>query len=268
MSGENPVLVRREGPVAVISFNRSEFRNSWSPDLENAYFDTLEQLAGDAEVKAAVLTGEGRDFCVGADMDGLNVTATTDEGKEVLGDRREIHPLSFPKPLVCAIQGACAGIGLVQALMCDVRFSVPDATFTTAFSRIGLIAEHSISWLLPKHVGIGPSLDLLMSSRRFDGREAERLGLVNHLSEPGNVLSDAVAYAADLAERVSPTSMAIIKSQVYRHYTMDLVPSLDESDQLMMQTLSAPDFAEGVSSFMEKRSPRFAGISREMGADA
>lgn len=260
------VLVRREGAVAVVSFNRTESRNSWSSDMENMYFDTLEVLAEDPDVKAVVLAAEGADFSVGADMASLDLTATTEEGKDVLKARRQIYPLSFPKPLVCAIQGACAGVGLVQALMCDVRFSVPDATFTTAFSRIGLIAEHSISWLLPKHIGMGAALDLLMSARRFDGREAARLGVVNHLSEPETLLADAVAYAKELADRVSPASMATIKSQVYRHYTMDLVPSLDESDELMLQTLRGPDFAEGVSSFIEKRRPRFSSLSRSMGA--
>ncbi len=256
-----PVLLERRGPVAVLTLNRPDRMNGWTPALEEAYFGHLADLAADRDVRAVVVTGAGRAFCAGADMTHLDElgSGTAELGPPSAG-RPKTFPLSVPKPIVAALNGPCAGIGLVQALMCDVRFATPTAKLTTSFSKIGLVAEHGISWLLPRHVGIGNALDLLMSSRVVLGDEALRMGLVQQVHPPEQLLEAAVAYAQEIADRVSPTAMAAIKAQVYRHAEAELAAALEDSDELMRTSLAAPDFAEGVAAFTGKRLPEYEGV--------
>ena len=171
----DPVVLREDrGAVAVLTLNRPDRMNGWTPEMERLYFDALEQIAVDDAVRAVVVTGAGRAFCAGADMGDLQKLG---DGSATLTDapRRKTFPLSVPKPVVAAVNGACAGLGLVQALMCDVRIAAADAKLTTAFAKVGLIAEHGISWLLPRHVGWGNAVDLLLSSRVVLADEALRL---------------------------------------------------------------------------------------------
>ena len=261
-SGESVVLYRREGAVAVLTLNRPDRMNGWTGELEARYFDLLTDLGADDEVRAIVVTGAGRAFCAGADMDVLEVIS---EGgipaAAAAQGRPKTFPLSIPKPVIAAINGACAGIGLVEALMCDVRIAAADAKLTTAFAKVGLIAEHGISWLLPRHVGLGNALDLLMSSRVLTADEALRMGLVQQVCPPGAALETALAYARELAGRVSPTAMATIKAQVYRHATATLDDAVADSTPLMLAALGSPDFAEGVAAFQGKRVPVFAPLT-------
>ena len=257
------MLLDRKGGTAVLTFNRPDRMNGWTAELEELYFDHLTDLARDEQVRAIVVTGAGRAFCAGADMDDLDRISS---GQAAIpaghGRRRKTFPLSVPKPVIAAINGPCAGLGLVQALMCDVRIAASGAKLTTSFSKVGLVAEHGISWLLPRHVGIGNALDLLMSSRVVTAEEALAMGLVQRVCEPRQVVDAAVAYADELAERVSPAAMAAIKAQVYRHLTQELDAALDDADRLMLTTLDQPDFVEGVAAFREKRPPAFAGLSQ------
>jgi len=147
-----------------------------------------------------------------------------------------------------AINGACAGVGFVQALMFDVRFAAAGAKFTFAFARRGLIAEYGSSWLLPRLVGMSRALDLMMSSRTFTAEEAQELGIVNHVVPKEEVLDAAVAYASDLAQNCSPTSMAVMKQQLYGHALLDVDSALAESNKLMRESLARNDFKEGVKS--------------------
>src|SRR4051812_19598663 len=171
------VLCEIDAGVAQVTLNRPDRLNAWTADLEDAYFGALEDCAARADVRAIVVTGAGRGFCAGADMDELQAIGAN--GREARERRLQSFPLTVPKPIVAAINGACAGIGLVQALMCDVRFAADDAKITTAFARRGLVAEHGISWILPRLVGPAHALDLLFSGRVILGAEAARIGLVN-----------------------------------------------------------------------------------------
>jgi enoyl-CoA hydratase/carnithine racemase len=159
-----------------------------------------------------------------------------------------------------------AGIGLVQALMCDIRFAAAGAKITTAFARRGLVAEHGMSWILPRLVGPARALDLLFSARVVLAEEAAELGLMNHVSD--DPLGAAVAYARDLAVNCSPASMAAMKRQVYGDLERGLQLSLEDANRLMVESLQAPDFVEGVASFVEKREPSFAPLRAEAGAPA
>ncbi|MDE0977552.1 MAG: enoyl-CoA hydratase-related protein [Arenicellales bacterium] len=161
------------------------------------------------------------------------------------------------KPLIAAINGACAGLGFVFACLCDMRFVEKQAKFTSAFVNRGLIAEHGSSWILPRIIGLSNALDLLWSGRKFDGVEADRLGLANRLCEQGTARQQAIDYIKDLAATAAPNSIKIIKAQLYRHLNMTFGPAMQESNQLMAQSLGGDDFKEGVSSFVERRPPEF-----------
>jgi enoyl-CoA hydratase/carnithine racemase len=244
--------------VAVLTLNRPDRLNAWVPAMQVRYFDLLEEAAADPEVKAIIVTGAGRGFCAGADMEVLQGSAEDD----ARGDERpQTFPMTIPKPVIAAVNGPAAGLGLVMALMCDIRFAAAGAKLTTAFARRGLIAEHGISWVLPRLVGSAHALDLLFSGRVVLAEEAAAMGLVNAV-HPGDELMDrTLEYARELATWSSPTSMAVMKKQVYEHLELGAAPALEESNRLMAESFGRPDFGEGVASFVEGREPRFEGVS-------
>jgi enoyl-CoA hydratase/carnithine racemase len=165
--------------------------------------------------------------------------------------------LAVRKPVIAAINGPCAGLGLCFALLCDLRFAERGARFNTAFAARGLVAEHGMSWLLPRLVGSGRALDLLWTARKFTAEEAERWGLIERLCENGTSLAAAREYVMELARDVSPTSLMVMKQQVYRHLMQALGPAMQDTERLMQESLGRPDFREGVRSFLEQRPPRF-----------
>jgi enoyl-CoA hydratase/carnithine racemase len=254
------VLTEQRGRVRVITFNRPDRLNAWTATLGRAYFDALDAAAADADVRAIVVTGAGRGFCAGADMDTLQgISAGERDGAP--DTRPHSYATTIPKPVVAAVNGACAGLGMVHALMADIRFAARGAKFTTAFARRGLIGEHGISWVLPRLVGPSRALDLLMSGRVILAEEAHEMGLVNRLCEPDQVLDEAVVYAEDLGTYSAPMSMKVMKYQVWNHLEMGLDEALADSNGLMVESLRRPDFKEGVQSFVDKRDPDFAPVT-------
>jgi len=249
--------------VALLTLNRPQRLNAWTDEMEHAYFGLLDRCAASEQVRVIVVTGAGRGFCAGADMQHLQELSDggSDERHRTQVRRPQTFPLSVPKPIVAAINGACAGIGLVQALMCDIRFAAQGAKLTTAFSRRGLVAEHGISWILPRLVGPARALDLLLSGRVVLAQEAAELGLINRALAPEQLLDETIAYARDLAVNCSPASMATIKRQVYADFEHTLGDALAAADRLMLASFGAPDFTEGVASFVERREPSFAPLA-------
>jgi enoyl-CoA hydratase/carnithine racemase len=264
------VLMSVEQGAALLTLNRPDRLNAWIPEMQVSLFDLLEQCAAREDVRAIVLTGAGRGFCAGADMQNLQGLAGGDgESARAERDPRPVtFPLTIPKPIVAAINGPCAGLGLVLALMCDVRFAAAGAKLTTAFARRGLVAEHGISWMLPRLVGPARALDLLLSGRVVLGAEAAELGLVNRAVPDQDVLDTALDYARMLASESSPSSMATIKRQVYADCERGLDDALEEANRLMVASFSGHDFAEGVQSFLERRAPSFAPVAVAAPADA
>jgi enoyl-CoA hydratase/carnithine racemase len=257
-SAPEPVLAERRGAVLVLTLNRPKRLNAWTDALERRYFEHLDAAEADPEVRAVVLTGAGRGFCAGADLDVLEEATGEEPRRSIVERPRPRHrPLELRKPLIAAINGPVAGLGFVEALYCDVRFCVPEAKLTTAFVRRGLIAEYGIAWLLPRIVGASRALDLLISGRVVRGEEAHRIGLVDHLAAPEHLLDAAVDYAADLAANCSPVSMAIVKEQLRRAHDQSFDASFEESERLVRESFERPDAAEGVASYLEKRPPRF-----------
>lgn len=261
------VQMQVEDGVALLTLNRPERLNAWTVEMEHEYFALLERCAEDSDVRAIVVTGAGRGFCAGADMQELQAigdgTLSGAEHERERERRAQTFALSIPKPIVAAINGACAGIGLVQALMCDLRFAAEGAKLTTAFARRGLVAEHGISWMLPRLVGPARALDLLLSGRVVFAEEAHELGLVNRVLPPDRLLEATLDYARELVVNCSPASMATMKRQVYADLQRTLPDALAQADQLMLASFTAPDFVEGVTSFLERRDPRFAALDSQ-----
>jgi enoyl-CoA hydratase/carnithine racemase len=250
--------------VAVLTLNRPERLNAWTQEMEELYFDLLADCGVRDDVRAIVVTGAGRGFCAGADMESLQSLGSDgiDPAERDRERRPQAFPLTIPKPVIAAINGPVAGIGLVQALMCDIRFAAEGAKVTTAFARRGLVAEHGMSWMLPRLVGPARALDLLLSGRVVLAEEAAGLGLVNRVVAPERLIDETLAYARDMAVNCSPASMAAMKLQVYADLDRGLGHALTEANKLMADSLEAPDFQEGVASFVERREPRFAPLVR------
>lgn len=260
-ASERPGLrVATSGGVCTVTFARPEQRNAMTLEMFQGYYATLADADRDPAVRAVVVTGEGDHFCSGADPAGLEVLASSTDAQRTLRDELGFPPelpLSMGKPLVAAVNGGAAGLGLVHALYADVRFMAEEARLATAFSRLGLPAEYGSSWLLPRLVGVGNAMDLLLSGRKIDAAEALRLGLVQRVVPRAQVLQAAQAYAQDIADNCSPMSLAVIKRQVLDDLEAAPSASAARAVALMVEAFGRPDFVEGVASLLERRRPEF-----------
>jgi enoyl-CoA hydratase/carnithine racemase len=248
--------------AAIVRLDRPARLNAFTFQMIAEIRAAVDRAIDDDHAVGIVITGTGRAFSAGLDAGDLarSAAGAAPRAEPVRGELPALfgYLLKVPKPVIAAINGVAAGGGFVLAMMSDLRFAATDATFTTAFSKRGLIAEHGTSWLLPRIVGNSRALDLLWSSRRFDAAEALRIGFVDRVVEPAQLMDSARQYLRDLAASVSPRSLAVMKSQIYRHWSMDLESALRDADSLMNEALAHPDATEGVASFVERRPPRFA----------
>lgn len=278
------ILYGVQDRIATITLNRPDRLNAYTPQMADSIKRAMADAANDSNVRVIVLTGAGRGFCAGADMEVLSNhieggasagPGTTKPGaidakfKSDLGPALEEHFADAErfgyfartkKPVIAAINGPIAGIGLVMALYADLRFAADKAVFTTSFAQRGLIAEHGISWLLPRLVGQANALDLLLSARKIGAEEARELGLVNKVFAQETFFENVQAYARMLAETVSPRSMAIMKAQVWKSNFQDFNTALAAADEEMKISLGHSEFKEGVAHFLEKRPAKFADI--------
>ncbi|XOV82273.1 MAG: enoyl-CoA hydratase-related protein [bacterium] len=270
------ILFEVNDPVAVITMNRPQALNAFTNRMLAEIKHALAAAEGDEAVVGIILTGAGRGFCPGMDMNALDNLSTGDGGAEdlshlqaqpgdpTLGDNFKVtfsYLQAIRKPVIAAINGACAGLGMAIASLVDLRIVEQQAKFSTAFSQRGLIAEHGMSWTLPRLVGSGNALDLLWSARKFDGEEAHRLGFAERLVGTGEAVQTARDYIENLAASCSPTSLQVIKAQIHRHMNMSLGEAMTETNDWMAQSLVREDFREGVRSFIEKRAPEFKRVS-------
>jgi enoyl-CoA hydratase/carnithine racemase len=252
----SPVLCAVADGVATVTLNRPDRMNAWTHAMEVAYFDLVDALDDDPDVRAVVLTGAGRGFCPGLDAADLSQRTQGVAGQEGV-DRPITYARVLRKPLIAAINGGCAGIGLIQILVADLRFAAAGAKIATAFTRRGLVAEFGASWMLPRIVGAGNAMDLLLSGRAITAEEAHEMGLVNRVLARDELLPAAQAYARDLATNCSPLAMQGVKAQVAADWTRELETSQDEASRLVKEPARRPDFQEGVASFTERRPPTF-----------
>jgi enoyl-CoA hydratase/carnithine racemase len=250
-----------EDPVAVITLDRPDKLNALTYPMLASIRAAVEQAARDRRVVGIVVTGAGRGFCSGLDASALvDVTSAGSASRpRAAGGVPGMFTwlLSIPKPVVAAVNGVAAGGGFVLTVMSDIRIASTAASFTAVFSKRGLIAEHGTTWILPRLVGAGNALDLLWSSRRIGAAEAQRIGLVQQVVEPDALLAAARAYVVDLAENVSPASMADTKRLLYRDLGIGYPEALDEIEEAQWVALDRVDAREGAAALVEKRAPRF-----------
>jgi enoyl-CoA hydratase/carnithine racemase len=280
MSTYEDILYDVKDHIAVITLNRPDKLNAWTAPMQASIKRAVIDAANDDNVRVIVVTGAGRGFCAGADMGGLQqIRPEKWNERELARADNEVEPpksnlgpdvsghyggrfgylMSIRKPVIAAINGPCAGIGLVFTLYCDLRFAASEAKFTTAFAQRGLIAEHGISWLLPRITGTAHALDVLFSARKFSAEEAGRINLVNRVFPQENFLPAVMDYAKQLAGTVSPRAMAVMKAQVWKALYQDLNDAVAVGDAEMQKSFATEDFKEGVAHFVEKRAPRFTG---------
>jgi enoyl-CoA hydratase/carnithine racemase len=254
--------------VATITFYRPERMNAWTPLMEAELRRLLAIASADDEVRAIVLTGAGKAFCAGADMGTLTDVASVSIGSGPAAaaiaesdddlSQRYSYLLAVPKPIIAAINGAVAGVGLCIALYCDLRFMAAGAKLTTAFARRGLVAEHGSAWMLRHLIGSMNAADLLLSGRTIDTAEADRLGLVRLL--PADNFREAVQRkASEFANLCSPRSMRIIKRQLALVPRQTLAQATQLANHEVVRCRGTEDFREGVAHFVEKRAPCFSG---------
>jgi enoyl-CoA hydratase/carnithine racemase len=266
------ILYGVDAGVATITLNRPDRLNAWCASLDAGVRAAMRAATDDAAVRVIVLTGAGRGFCAGADMNVLQgiqdgggsarpAPAETPWDPSARDDFRKQYSWfpAVPKPIIGAINGPCAGLGMVVALYTDIRFASDAAVFSTAFSRRGLIAEHGISWLLPRLVGMANAADLLFSARRVEAAEAKALGLVSRVIPHADFMAEVQAYARMLASEVSPRSLAAMKREIWNAQFSSLGDAIEAANIDMVASFASDDFKEGVAHYLEKRPPAFTG---------
>ena len=256
--------------VATLTLNRPDRMNALTTVMETELRQAMEAADADPAVRAILLTGAGRAFCAGYDVDELEAfkpeemsrapsMRTFDMGRRADYQTRYSYFPAISKPVITAINGAAAGLGLILALYSDIRLASEKAVFSTALSRRGLIAEHGIAWMLPRIVGHANAMDLLFSARKFAAQEALQMGLVNRVVPHDELIDSARAYAQELADWVSPRSLRVIKRQLWASPYQTLAEAVMVANQEMQTSFQSDDFKEGVRHFVEKRKPQFTG---------
>lgn len=267
------VSVTRAGKnqrIAIVTLNRPDKLNALTKVMEAELRNAMVEVDRDESIRVVVLTGAGKGFCAGMDINELEVLPPGDiradqwmrpfdMNRRADYQTRYGYVPSMRKPVIAAINGAAAGLGLVFALYSDMRFASANASFSTAFARRGLIAEHGISWLLPRVVGPGHAADLLYSARKVLADEALRMGLVDQLVDADKLMAMTLEYADDLAENVSPRSIQVIKRQLGEQPFQTLAEATQLANAEMFESIQSEDFSEGVAHFIERRSPQFTG---------
>lgn len=262
-----------EDRVATITLNRPHRMNAWTGRMHTEYRYVLNEADNTDEVRAIVLTGAGRGFCVGADskaLEGHVEKGGYDPGtSDVLvnpgqGVRQEFeasfaYHFGLKKPVIAAMNGPAAGVGLVLACFADIRFAVPGVKFTTAHGKLNFPAEYGLSWLLPRMIGLPKANDLLLTSRKFLSDEAYEMGLVNRLVAPESLLEETYAYVREMIDMVSPGSLRETRWQTYSDLHRDVASSVRASEKLIDDMSRQKDYEEGVRAFLEKRKPEWKG---------
>ncbi|MCE9650592.1 MAG: enoyl-CoA hydratase/isomerase family protein [Parvibaculum sp.] len=261
--------------IATVTLSRPKRRNAWTGRMHTEYRWVLLQADKDASVRVIVVTGdpEGAAFCAGADLGALE--GHSERGRYDAGISEDIakpgygvapefdatfaYHFGLTKPVIAAINGAAAGVGLVLAAYADLRFAVPGAKFTAAHGRFNFPAEYGLSWLLPRLVGVTHANDILLSSRVFTSDEAMEMGFLNKLVAPAELMPHVMAYAKAMADGVSPGSLRETKRQIYKDLHGDAASAVNHSEAMLVEMSMHPDYKEGVKAWMEKRKARWQG---------
>ena len=248
--------------IATVTLNRPEARNGYTVRMSDELAAAFDDADRDPAVRVVVLTGAGADFCVGADLSagGLDLPESGDEAWDEPAGRCSMRIFAMNKPVIAAIRGAAVGAGSTIVLPADYRLAATDARFGFVFSRRGLYPEGASTWFLPRLVGLGRAMDWMVSGRVFDAAEAHAAGLVHSLHEPAEVLDHAYDLARELITRTAPVSVAVIRQMLYRMSPLASPYPVQRLDsRLIAGTVTSPDAAEGILSFLQRRTPQWTG---------
>lgn len=257
--------------TALITLHRPERGNAWTGRMHADYRACLAVAEADDAVRAIVVTGAGKAFCVGGDSQALEGHGERGNYKDGLRgneaspgygvrddfDAQLAYHFGLSKPVVAAINGPVAGIGLALACYADIRIADRGVKFTVAHGKLNFPAEYGLSWLLPRLIGLSRATELLMTSRIFLSEEANSIGLVHSLTEPGESVDAALAFAKSLASTVSSRSLKETRRQIYADLHRSIRDSVEESLVLTNEMSAEPDFMKGVKAMIERRNPDF-----------
>ena len=266
--------VDEEG-IATIWLSRPKRMNAWTGRMHTEYRYLLSRAEQDQGVRGIVVTGRGKGFCVGGDSDALTGhikkggydSGTSDEiewpGYGVSDDFDALFAYHYglSKPIVAAINGPVAGVGMALACFVDIRFAAPGIKLTTAHGKLNLPAEYGLSWVLPRLVGLGRANDLLLTSRVFYSEEAVAMGLVNQLFDSVNIVQQARGYLHEMVRAVSPNSIKQTRWQIYKDLHRDAASSVEDSEKLLKEMMKEQDYQEGVQAFLDKRNPKWSSFN-------
>lgn len=261
-------------PSAIIWLNRPDTLNAATDLMLAELRHAIAAAEDDPRVVGIIVTGKGRGFCSGRDISDVGGKGgrSKPEGDGSLpvefGDpdigpdygRTYTYMATVKKPVIAAVNGPAAGLGFVIAMMCDMRFMANEAFLMSAFPQRGLVAEHGISWLLPRLIGSARALEMMWSSRKVRGPEAVQMGLAEKAVPLDDLIAEATGFVQGLADSVAPSALHVIKRQVYRHLQMGFGEALDESWDDMAAAGAGADFKEGIAAFREKRKDQFSRI--------
>jgi enoyl-CoA hydratase/carnithine racemase len=266
--------------VAVVRFNRPGRGNSWTARMNQEYRWIMSTLDEDRSVRVIVVRGAGRQFCVGADFKALDFYAeeerdyvatvgSRDAAKPGYGVRSEFdHDLvwhwGLRKPVIAALNGACAGIAVAIAGFCDLRYAVAGAKITAVAARLGLPAEYGLGYLLPRLVGVTHAADILLTGRIFTAEEGLHMGFLNGVFAEEEFDARVEEIARTVARTVSPEAALTTKRQLYAELMSDDVGAcVEDSKRLIGELMRKPDYKEAIAAMGERRAPRFQGLGAD-----
>jgi 2-(1,2-epoxy-1,2-dihydrophenyl)acetyl-CoA isomerase len=257
------IIFNTEGPIATIKLNRPDKLNAFGGPMREEILDALAKIAFNDGVRVLVVTGEGRGFSAGGDIDHLKkLREAKDEVgfRRVLANGQKITAMmrGLPKPIIAAVNGPCAGAGFSFALGCDIRIASESATFGASFARIGLHPDWGGSWFLPRLVGSANACELIFTGSMISAPDAERIGLVNRVVPDDSLMTTVMDIAATMAKS-APQVLRLAKESIYRSLTSDLETAFARETEVQTQCFYSEDFLEGLTAFKEKRRPYFKG---------
>ncbi len=258
------LLFEKADGVATITLNRPDKSNAFDDAMSAEFIDALKAIERDAEVRAVVVTGAGKNFCAGQDLGAMLDRYKVPGGVSYGAHLRKTYNVivsrvrALEKPVIAAVNGAAAGAGLGLALACDFRHASDAARFRTAFVGIALAPDSAISFLLPRIIGLGRAMEMALTNELVDAPTALQYGLVNRVFKADELMSKTHEFAVKLAQ--APTrAIGLTKRAFNRGFDVDLETALENEANLQEIAGRTPDHTEGVQAFIEKRAPKFSG---------
>jgi 2-(1,2-epoxy-1,2-dihydrophenyl)acetyl-CoA isomerase len=257
------IIFAIDGPIATIRLNRPEKLNAFGGPMRDEILDALDKIAADDNIRAVIVTGEGRGFSAGGDIHHLKqLRENRDEAgfRAILAKGQMItrRMRYLRKPVIAAVNGPCAGAGFSFALACDIRIASDAATFGPSFALIGLHPDWGGSWLIPRLVGTAKACELIFTGSMISADEAAKIGLVNRVVPHEQLMSAVLELAGKMANN-PPGVLRLAKESIYRNLTSDLETAFARENDVQVECFYSEDFLEGLTAFVEKRKPQFRG---------